>query len=171
MRSEDTGRFVDIDPDGWTYGDEIEFDVKADPIRLAGNVMSSAARVPDSLGAQNIDSLAVKPKLPEMGETRLALTIGHSDAFPYSNLWLEAKYVTGDTIVCDTFNIRMADSFGRWYGKGMGVDYQLCDTVTTSYRIKGDTKLHIRHVMRVENLPEIFRIGLTILQPEDKTKR
>lgn len=94
---------------------------------------------------------------------RLALVVRHAAGYAYSNLWLEVSYPPSDSLKPDTFNIRLSDSFGNWYGKGLGLSYQLTDTVGRKLKLSAPATLSVRHIMRVDRLEDIEQIGLLIL--------
>lgn len=123
------GDWMTVGPDGWAYGDTLDYPAKND-----------SANVPRSL----------------------QLGLRHDAGYEYSNLWLELSYLTpADTVVADTINMVLADDFGRWRGTGRGISYQLVDTVTTRQPVKPGATLHLRHIMRVDTLHHIDKIGLT----------
>ena len=162
--NKDPGQYIEINPEGWAYGQELTFKI---PLNEKLTVIDKTLAIDDTTTLQYTttvnDHTASKPHTPAQGTTSLAITICHSDAYPYANLWLQARYPSGDTIVADTFNIVIADDYGRWKGHGTGVDYQFSDTVATRYKINGGSELTLKHIMRVEAVPEIFKIGLTVL--------
>ena len=66
----------------------------------------------------------------------------------------------------DTVDVRLADTFGRWYGTGIGVSYQRIDTIYPSISIPVGAPVTVRHIMRVDTVTGIEQIGL-ILTPEN----
>lgn len=156
------GQFAEIDPDGWAYGAAVDFRLAPDNAALFPDISFESVSEDSTFTADSSHTVtdSLHHAAPIEGSARIALTVCHSDAYPYSNLWLEASYATGDTIVADTFNLLLADDYGRWFGNGMGIDFQFCDTVTTRFRPNGGATLSVRHIMRVEKLPEIFKIGV-----------
>ena len=95
---------------------------------------------------------------------RIVVGVRHTANYPYSNLWMEMSYDAGDTVpALDTLEVRLADTFGHWYGSGNGSSYQFTDTVTPRRRIVPGTKVHLRHIMRMDTVPELEQIGLTFL--------
>lgn len=91
----------------------------------------------------------------------IIISLRHTDAYPYANLWLELSYASGDTIVADSVNIAVADEFGRWLGSGNGASMQLEDTIRTRYRVSPGSPLRLRHILRVDTLRELDQIGVS----------
>ncbi len=90
----------------------------------------------------------------------VALAVRHTDSYAYSNLWLEVAYTHADSTVADTFNLVLADEFGRWHGKGSGVTFQFTDTVALSRRPDTASVIVVRHIMRVDTLQGIEQVGI-----------
>ena len=90
----------------------------------------------------------------------VALAVRHTDSYAYSNLWLEVAYTHADSTVADTFNLVLADEFGRWHGKGSGVTFQFTDTVALSRRPDTASVIVVRHIMRVDTLHGIEQVGI-----------
>lgn len=90
----------------------------------------------------------------------IAVAVRHTNAYEYSNLWLELTYASPDTTVTDTFNVVLADNFGHWRGKGVGIAYQVVDTLLPRVTIDTSSPIHLRHVMRTDTLPDIQQIGI-----------
>ena len=131
--------FHSIPPEGWAYGSCFEF-------------------VPAPEPADN------------RGTGRMAIAVRHTDAYPYSNLWLElATPVAGtDSMRLDTVDITLADVYGKWYGRGVGVSFVTVDTLPGTYCYDIDRPARLRNIMRVDTLPEVEQIGL-ILFPDNVT--
>lgn len=96
-------------------------------------------------------------------EGNLAIVVRHSASYDYSNLWLEVSYPQTENISPDTFNIRLSDSFGNWYGKGLGLSFQQTDTVGRKLKLTSPATLSVRHIMRTDRLEDIEQIGLFII--------
>ena len=95
---------------------------------------------------------------------RVVVGVRHTANYPYSNLWMEMTYDAGDTIPArDTVEVRLADAFGHWQGSGSGSSYQFTDTVIPRHRIVPGTRVRLRHIMRMDTVPELEQIGLTFL--------
>lgn len=111
------------------------------------------------------DSLQFVLNMPEDSviEGNLAIVVRHSASYDYSNLWLEISYPTVEGLSPDTFNIRLSDSYGNWYGKGLGLSFQQTDTVGRRLKLASPATLSARHIMRVDCLEDIEQIGLYII--------
>lgn len=96
------------------------------------------------------------------GTARIAIAVRHSDAYLYSNLWLElATPVPGtDSLKLDTVNVPLADVYGKWLGIGVGVSYVTSDTLPGRYAFDDELPARVRHIMRVDTLKDIEQIGL-----------
>lgn len=91
----------------------------------------------------------------------LVLMLRHSRGYRYSNIWLEVSTRVNDsTVVCDTVNIPLADDFGRWYGKGLGTDFMVGDTLDRNFRLVRGQMTGVRHIMRTDTLEAIEQLGL-----------
>lgn len=97
----------------------------------------------------------------------LLLTLRHTDAYQYSNLWLEVTYDIADsTAVPDTLNIILADDYGHWRGRGPGNTFQLSDTLRRNMPLRRHQRIGVRHIMRTDTLLDIEQIGITYLPAE-----
>lgn len=94
----------------------------------------------------------------------LLLTLRHTEAYEYSNIWLEITYDADDsTAVADTVNIILADSFGHWRGRGSGASFQVTDTLRRRMPLRRQQRIALRHIMRVDTLQNIEQAGITYL--------
>lgn len=91
----------------------------------------------------------------------VAISVRHTNDYPYSNLWLEMAYNSGDSLVADTFNLRLADEYGKWLGAGSGPVVMLTDTVRPRHIPDVASGYAVRHIMRIDVLPDVEQIGLT----------
>lgn len=108
--------------------------------------------------------------VPEMADSTadmsLIFLVRHGNAFPYSNLWIEAKIPTPGKIVTDTFNVKLAEADGTWLGKGLGLSFQLQDTICRNIRLIKGKPVKIRHIMQIDTLNFIEQIGIGFEQIE-----
>lgn len=131
----DYSGYLPVNPEGWAYGDRLDFKVAT---------------------AYNSDSVV-------RGNIYVSLT--HDNNYEYNGLWLEVRYTpTGsNTQLVDTVHVEMCDDLGRWYGTGMPGYYQLIDTVTAvPVSIDTASVISVRHIMRVDTLPGISQVGISI---------
>lgn len=92
----------------------------------------------------------------------MSVAVRHSNAYPYSNLWLELSTYRGDSIMSrDTVNVRLADIYGRWFGHGLGTSYQITDTLPGRVELCRGTRVVLRHLMRVDTLSGIEQVGVS----------
>ena len=101
----------------------------------------------------------------------LSLQIRNNNLYSYQNLWLFlGEEQLGGSIVRDTIECILADSYGKWLGSGISI-YQLNIPIRTNYNFpqKGSYTFTIRQGMRDENLKGIEQIGLRI-EKTNKTK-
>lgn len=96
----------------------------------------------------------------------MAVALRHSNSYDYSNIWLSLIYSTPDSTVTDTINITLADDFGNWLGQGMGLSYQLVDTIRRDIAIDICKPVKITHIMRTDTLSGIEQAGVVVI---DKT--
>lgn len=93
---------------------------------------------------------------------RLLLTVRHSNAYPYRNIWLEVTTDTKGVKTIDTLNLELADVYGRWYGSGFGPSYQYEAAVGGPKTLSDSSRIAVRHIMRIDTLREVEQIGFTI---------
>ncbi len=93
----------------------------------------------------------------------IAVVVRHAADYEYSNLRVALAYPadSGVTLV-DTFNIVLADDFGRWHGHGLGVGLQYADTLLRSVRLPDSARLCLRHVMQADTLGGIEQVGIVL---------
>jgi len=156
-KHDDPGLFVDIDAEGWAYGQPLVFQLPKDTDYIRDYVA-----VADTVSHFPVADTVPQGKCPLAGQSRLELTIRHSDAYPNANLWLELSYPSADTVMTDTFNITLADRYGKWLGHGIGPSYQMSKLITTRHRLNDGAKVRLRHVMRIDTLRHIEQIGLKV---------
>lgn len=111
------------------------------------------------------DTLVFNPK----GDTILGasndfvVSVRHTHEYAYANLWLEISYQTADTTAADTFNLTLADDYGKWLGSGSGPVILVSDTVRLRQKPTATSPVGVRHIMRIETLPDIEQIGIAPL--------
>ncbi len=94
--------------------------------------------------------------------------IQHTQAYPYSNLWMWMYIKTpgATTIKKERVNVILADPTGRWKGRGMGAIYEervlldLGDSV--KFNRNGTYEIMLEQNMRINPLPEILHVGFRL---------
>lgn len=108
------------------------------------------------------DSIMFTPAITDSIATgKLKVAVCHNNDYAYSNLWLEVSFPMGDIIERDTVQLVLADKYGHWQGKGLGSQLQCEVKLPGKLRVHRDTRVGIRHIMRVDTLRDIKLIGLT----------
>lgn len=119
---------------GWAYGDTVSL-------------------LPVDTALSDNDTLVRRP---------LRLGLSHSNAYPYSNLWLEVTYHGESSSYRDTLNVALADVYGRWLGSGFGANYQHEIVLNPHADIDLTRPVTVRHIMRVDTLRGLDRIGVSV---------
>lgn len=104
---------------------------------------------PAVLVPEHADSIATGP---------LLLVLRNDDTYPYANIWVE---VSGKDIR-DTLNLRLADVYGNWLGKGLGSTREVTATVRDRYTHRSGDTIRVRHILRTDTLPGITLVGLEL---------
>lgn len=129
-----------------------------------GDTVFSTFRPVDPSGWRYTDTLVLP--LTAMTDTvgcrgDVAVTVRHSNNYPYSNLWMELILPDGTArAVC----VELADVFGRWYGNGMGLTFERTDTVLRGITLGPSDTLRLHHNMRIDTVPSIEQIGLFFIR-------
>lgn len=133
----DYSRWANMPPEGWLYADTVSL-------------------LPVDTSLTDNDSVV-------SGGLKVALR--HSNAYPFSNIWLELTYHTdGRRMVRDTVNIPLADVYGRWLGSGFGAAYQREALVSPSAVIDLTRPVALRHIMRVDTLCGVEQVGIEVVR-------
>lgn len=111
------------------------------------------------------DTVRFYPRMSDSVSTgSMIISVCHSTGYIYSNLWLEVTHMSSDSVCLrDTIDMRLADIYGRWQGRGFGATYQCSDTVPGPVSLLRDHNVTIRHIMRVDTVNDIEQIGLTFV--------
>jgi gliding motility-associated lipoprotein GldH len=98
----------------------------------------------------------------------LYFLINHTEAYPYSNIWLMVyTKEPGDTAFKRSrIEIPLAESNGKWMGRGMGELWQQQMRISPADHPfifkKGTYEIRIEQNMRVNPLPEVLHVGLRV---------
>lgn len=90
-------------------------------------------------------------------------SVRHTNDYPYANLWVELSYAAADMTAVDTFDIRLADEYGKWLGSGSGPTILHTMAIRPRQVPAPGTSFVVRHIMRVERVDDIEQIGLTFV--------
>ena len=94
--------------------------------------------------------------------------IRHSQSYPYCNIWMWVYVKSpGDSLPRkERVNITLAESSGKWLGRGMGELYEQRMKIDFSDSIKfrraGTYTVSMEQNMRINPLPEIMNVGFRL---------
>lgn len=134
--------YHNVGAQGWMYSDTVE--LVADPHPAMLQAGEADLDVPKNL-------------------RNLVAVVRHTNAYEYNNIWVELTYWLPDTMRVDTFDVRLADDIGHWYGSGVGVGYQRADTLLRQVPLREDKSVLLRHIMRSDTLQNIEQVGIVVL--------
>lgn len=99
----------------------------------------------------------------------LQFLIRHTEAYPYSNIWLMIYTKgPGDTTYSKTrIEIPLAEPNGKWLGRGMGEIWEQRMPISNQgdsvmLRKAGTWEIKFGHNMRINPLPDVLQVGLRI---------
>jgi gliding motility-associated lipoprotein GldH len=95
----------------------------------------------------------------------LYINIRNGGAYEYSNLYLFIRTrLPNKKIITDTLECILADNQGRWLGRGTGqvLDNRIPFKKNVQFKDTGNYIFEIEQAMRLEELPEIYDVGLRI---------
>lgn len=97
------------------------------------------------------------------------LELRNNNDYPFRNIWLfiDSESPNGE-VRSDTLNAELADIYGKWYGKGIGVyTYSFPYELHMQYKDTGTYVYSIRQGMRENPLKGISDIGLRVSKIAD----
>ena len=96
----------------------------------------------------------------------LYFIIRHTEAYPYSNIWLKVKTkLPGDTLFEESHvEIPLAEKSGKWLGKGMGEIWEQRLILGTKWTFKnpGMCEIKLEQNMRIDPLPDVLNVGIRV---------
>ncbi len=98
----------------------------------------------------------------------LFLTIRHTDAYPFSNIWLNVKTTLPlQTTPADMkTEVPLAQADGKWLGRGMNEIWEhkmpLNSNGTVHFSQRGKYKVELQQIMRENPLPEVMSVGIRL---------
>lgn len=124
--------------------------------------------IPQNQWAYNFNPVFKFDITDSNGHYRPYFIIQHTQAYPYSNLWmwLYIKTPGSNNIKKERVNIILADPTGKWKGRGMGAVYEervlldLGDSVR--FDRNGTYEIKLEQNMRVNPLPEVLHVGFRL---------
>ncbi len=97
------------------------------------------------------------------------LTMRHTDAYPFSNIWLNVKTTQpGEQQPTSVkVEIPLAQADGKWLGRGMNEIWEHRMPLTRNgqairFPKKGTYKIQLEQIMRVNPLPEVMSVGVRL---------
>ena len=100
----------------------------------------------------------------------LYINLRNTGKYPRSNLFLFIHTVSplGSTFR-DTFEIKLADDQGRWYGRGFGGiwTHQVLYRKNVKFPYKGVYRFELEQAMRKKVLPGIVDVGIRLERIKD----
>lgn len=118
--------------------------------------------------------LRYKPKFELMIDDtaaayQLFLLIRHTDAYPYSNIWIgmDSQSPGDSTWAHSRIEVPLSAPSGQWLGRGAGELWEQRVPINTPdnpafFPKKGKYTLRLQHEMRRNPLPEVLTIGLRV---------
>ena len=97
------------------------------------------------------------------------LTMRHTDAYPYSNIWLNVKTTNPSESEYQSVKIEipLAQPDGKWLGRGMNEIWEhrmpmSRDGKPMHFSKKGVYKIQLEQIMRADPLLEVMSIGIRL---------
>ncbi len=99
----------------------------------------------------------------------MSLTMRHTDAYSYSNIWLNVTTTppnekTGTTVKIE---VPLAQPDGKWLGRGMNEIWEHRMPLSRNgeaiyFKKKGVYTIQLEQIMRVNPLPEVMSVGVRL---------
>lgn len=107
----------------------------------------------------------------------LYFIIRHTEAYPYSNIWMwvYTKQPGDSAFQKARIEIPLAETNGKWLGKGMGEIWEqrlpmTRDGAPMVFNKAGTYEMQFEQNMRVNPLPEVLQIGMRIEKKDGRTQ-
>ncbi len=99
----------------------------------------------------------------------MSLTMRHTDAYPYSNIWLNVTTTPPDEKTGSSVKIEvpLAQPDGKWLGRGMNEIWEHRMPLSRNgeaihFKKKGVYTIQLEQIMRVNPLPEVMSVGVRL---------
>jgi len=128
------------------------------------SVFEDTASIPKGIWNRNQKVAFRIPVTDTISNFNLVLSIRNTNDYPKSNLilFVDMQSPKGN-LLRDTIDIEMCDSKGRWLGKGIGGLWQkIFYRKSVRFPVSGTYTIQFMQAMRMDNLPGISDIGITI---------
>lgn len=99
-------------------------------------------------------------------EGSFVIGVRHDSSYPYTELMLEVEYETIGRERHDTLQLQLADRYGNWTGRGIGMSFQCTDTLPMVVHPSA-TALKVRHLMRMDTLHGVNQLGVFFVPKND----
>ena len=136
-----------------------------------GDIVYTAFNTLPNAGWEADSSLCYQPTITDsVSDYQMLITIRHTDAYPYQNLWLFVD-IEKDSVSLrrDTIECYMANERGEWLGGGLSI-HELPLLYSDSYQFanSGEYQISITQGMREDTLVGIKEVGVKIIRNEQK---
>ena len=136
-----------------------------------GDIVYTAFNTLPNAGWEADSSLCYQPTITDsVSDYQMLITIRHTDAYPYQNLWLFVD-IKKDSVSLrrDTIECYMANERGEWLGGGLSI-HELPLLYNDSYQFanSGEYHISITQGMRKDTLIGIKEVGVKIIRNEQK---
>jgi gliding motility-associated lipoprotein GldH len=99
----------------------------------------------------------------------LYFIVRHTEAYPFSNIWMSiyTKHPGDSTFDRSRIEIPLAETSGKWLGRGMGEIWEQRMPITRNdnpmvFKKPGVYEIRFGQDMRVNPLTEILQVGLRV---------
>lgn len=140
-------------------------------VSCQGDIVYTAFNTLPHAGWAADSSLCYQPTITDsVSDYQMLITIRHTDAYPYQNLWLFVD-IEQDSVSLrrDTIECYMANERGEWLGGGLSI-HELPLLYSDSYQFanSGEYNISITQGMREDTLIGIKEVGVKIIRNEQK---
>lgn len=137
-----------------------------------GKLYSEYRSVDAESGWKLSDTVVFTPEITDVtGSYNVYVNVRHADSYPYRNLYIFLTTVYPDgRQVKDTLECVLADEQHHWTGDGAGDlwDNSVLLKANVRFPVAGKYKFIYEHGMRVDPVPAILDLGLTIENAESE---
>jgi gliding motility-associated lipoprotein GldH len=131
-----------------------------------GKIYSEYKSIDPEKGWSQNDSVVFEPEINDLdGLFNVYVNVRHADTYPYRNLYIFLTTIYPDgRQMTDTLECMLADEQNHWKGNGAGDlwDNSILLKSNIRFPLKGKYKFIYVHGMRVDPLPQVLDVGLTI---------